>query len=607
MAEQLAVKGNELPVRNPSQVQGVLMLAVGLALAALLLVFVLPAVSRTRAVIDLIIDWRQGNERYILTFIVTILFWLVAIRIAYQSAWLILTGFKRLTMFFVPPGIPQNLTEPDSIGKLLRERVIATFQQIPPGVGAAVRMISPRLRFLTYWPSRHVASMMSTIKLWLVLLPVFIAPVIVMSLIPNSVWYDLGRALNISRLEIVYPFPWLLVLVVLLVVAVQVAATLAMTVSSPKADIFEQRTHVVNTGNPNNFFNFVLEKFDRMRAGNFQNRLYDQKQPLSANIKTGDTHNFDGLLALETQPWPVVKKFNAAAIVMGLGGAVLVLVGYVTALIVLTKYMHGSEYWALMAQGSTQQSFIEQGRYLAASLPGHLLILLAYLVAVHYGRDLLKLGMQLTELYLWESDLIGLKMTGTYTASKIGYGDGRGGQLHSSRASIQSDTHLVLTGARIVTESRPVGLTGGLEGPRYIVSATTPPDFQKRVEQFLNDIRTFKDSSGKLAGIDIRDEGFQEMADANIQLTPRQHAAGKAGELMAQRSLETAGPADLLPNDPAAVKAITDMPGSAASPEDFKECPDCAEMVRVKARKCRFCGHEFEADDQPPPSGSEAS
>jgi hypothetical protein len=29
----------------------------------------------------------------------------------------------------------------------------------------------------------------------------------------------------------------------------------------------------------------------------------------------------------------------------------------------------------------------------------------------------------------------------------------------------------------------------------------------------------------------------------------------------------------------------------------MKKCPDCAEMVLVEARKCRFCGFEFRSDD----------
>jgi hypothetical protein len=36
-------------------------------------------------------------------------------------------------------------------------------------------------------------------------------------------------------------------------------------------------------------------------------------------------------------------------------------------------------------------------------------------------------------------------------------------------------------------------------------------------------------------------------------------------------------------------------PTPQRSEPEFKTCPDCAEQVRYAARKCRFCGFEFEA------------
>lgn len=36
-------------------------------------------------------------------------------------------------------------------------------------------------------------------------------------------------------------------------------------------------------------------------------------------------------------------------------------------------------------------------------------------------------------------------------------------------------------------------------------------------------------------------------------------------------------------------------PPSAAAAAPHKPCPDCAEEVRAAARKCRFCGHMFDA------------
>ena len=56
----------------------------------------------------------------------------------------------------------------------------------------------------------------------------------------------------------------------------------------------------------------------------------------------------------------------------------------------------------------------------------------------------------------------------------------------------------------------------------------------------------------------------------------------------------------------AGVQALSgDQVGAAAAPPvststgDTKTCPRCAETVKAAALFCRFCGHEFEAEEEP--------
>ncbi len=38
---------------------------------------------------------------------------------------------------------------------------------------------------------------------------------------------------------------------------------------------------------------------------------------------------------------------------------------------------------------------------------------------------------------------------------------------------------------------------------------------------------------------------------------------------------------------------------AAGLPEPEKKCPQCGEMVKQEALKCRFCGEFFDANDRP--------
>jgi hypothetical protein len=252
--------------------------------------------------------------------------------------------------------------------------------------------------------------------------------------------------------------------------------------------------------------------------GSFQNRNYLENPPLNSTVKKGDTSTFKAAILTETQPVPVPNNMKLSATILALGGGVLLVEGYAF----LLGQLSG------LAQNFSASTRIAPHQVYTLADP--ILNFLAAWAAVNIGSTFLGRSYRFFNLFRWQSDVVYLDMQGTYTASKIGLGDGRGGQLHSSRVSLQSDTHLVTKGFRLISE------TVELEGNRTIVSATTPPNFEERIKRLVAEMHRFKDSSGKLASIDIHDESFSELASANAQLTKGNAAARAAGHISGARA-----------------------------------------------------------------------
>jgi ribosomal protein L40E len=193
-----------------------------------------------------------------------------------------------------------------------------------------------------------------------------------------------------------------------------------------------------------------------------------------------------------------------------------------------------------------------------------------------------EIAYDLHNTFRFHSDVFSVDLTGTYTASSIGIGDGRGGQLFSERVCVQSDTDAHVYCSRIITECY------SLDRQRYIVDSQSTDEFRKSIDHLRRAMSSFDDSGARVAGIDLSSGGLRQIVQANVQIDTMAKAPAPPPPVLES------------PRQPALPPAPAD-PSADASDQHTKVCPDCGEKIRAAARKCRFCGYRF---DQPDGSGT---
>ncbi len=572
MPNQFAVAGNRIDIKNPHQVHGAIELLLAVGLTGALLIFLPGGREATARAMGMLrhLDSMEPEQVSLLLF--TAGFWVLAFLCGMAAVKHLYKGFRNILSFYVPPNMPKSLTSPESINSLLEHRIISEFENPPSTLLRAARLISTRLRFLTKTPAAFVENTLNAIKYWLLVLPLLAVPAFALGFFQHYIPF---------RLE--YSLPWALFLVVAVTLGVRVATLFLLTSFTPEADVFERRSHVVEAGNPSSFFGFVRERLEPMRVEQFRNRIYLDQEPHVHNVKESDTNKYEGMIQVETQPLPLPHKASNAAIFLGFGGGAVKFMGYI---VLFMTFASGSSGFLDMSRNGLDLIFT----------------LLAGIMAIKVGSYFLRTARVISYRFLFKSNLISLQMKGTYTASKIGYGDGRFSQLYSNRVSIQSDSHLVVTGAQIISEST------GLDEPwatRVIISASTPPEYLNLVDGFIKSLHEYKDTASSLASINTQDESFLKIANANASLTMHQAAAREAGKASIAQGrgagikeiggeeavweLHAGRDAKQLPNGGGESE---DLPGAGA---DRIECPECAEYVKKNARKCRFCGYILRA------------
>ncbi len=551
----LPVTAHQLGLTSPKRAHGAALLALGLFLSVVLLV----------RVPDLVAEAQAGGLTSFDRLAVLLSRMLPAAAALVAALALLYRGAVAALAFFVPAGAPAHIRGQNQvITQLLVHRVIEDTYLRPTGlIQLVLSRLFPRIVYLTP-PFRPLVAGF--------LIPALLFPMAV------AVWVVTGV------------FPGWLLLCGFLTLAALTTAILVSRTGLPGIHIYQQRLQLTEAGNPADLFNHVRVCLDGLREGAFPNRVL-QEEPPQVGILASINH-FEAAARIETQPLPVTTArgiplnallLDVAAVVLGVFG------------------------WSLLLFTSAQPAPFPSREFLELNR-AYLFAVVAGLVTLESSRRLLRMAYCLYNTFRFRSDVIWLKFVGTYTASKIGLGDGRGGQFFSHRDRIQSDVLVELFATRVISEctvrqasaepepvhSATVG-EAALASPRYIVEAVLDPHLGHRLAYLIDHLRSFRDSSNTLADVRIAAPSVGEILGANLQLTAQTEAARVSG---AQRALGPPAPTQGSGVLPAPAQAAGPLPPQPAAqpqlvPVTVVPAPHAPPAVRIIA--CPRCGQHYRA------------
>ena len=196
------------------------------------------------------------------------------------------------------------------------------------------------------------------------------------------------------------------------------------------------------------------------------------------------------------------------------------------------------------------------------------------------GRRLLAAGGRVAGGFRYRSKLFLADLAGTFSRSQVRVGKARTDSIESENIVVRSEVGVTYFGAEVLSEA----LT--LDGTRDLLALEVTPDIKDDTARLAKAIHIWRDKGVRPVGVDLTSSAAQDIIQANIAVERAKTATTPAAL--------GGGPAE--PTLPRSAVRAELPPKPAETAGDTKVCPECAETVKAAAKKCRFCGYRFDAN-----------
>jgi hypothetical protein len=525
-----------------------------------------------------------ASRLYVLTFILFLLvLFPIMLRYIIRGLKWIVSGFSEIVTPWMPANIPDSFRDYAEVEKGFKDRSLSVYKPFDSFIsgifGGNSMFVTPARRNIVEENGKELknrvkrliysALALGAISLFFHWLPSDSA---------REFLYDADLEWMLSWINSHLPITTYLPFILLLILQGALALIEFISILTmiprfqPGTVAQEGIDHYRGFGHPDQIFSRLPDLAQGLRWEEFLNRV-DSTWGQRASAAIGDVGEFSGRLIIEQQPQPVDTMGDRPAYLMVFLGWFLLFAGMGLYLFLLLP---------------TQ---LQQLGFNLFYAPIYVLMMgLVASIAARSGERFVGYGRTILQAAQFRSLGILIQISGTLSRADIRIGKSVADSIESSNVVARSDFSARMWSADLISEA------SRLDAKRELLGLEQSDENQRWIHFFRDGIENLREEGVKPIGVDLQTKEVDEIIKANISVSALRSSAVEQAQLEVG---VTGNDTQLLLESGEGISSNREMPKQGllnSAIDEYKECPECAEMVRARAKKCRFCGYRFEEE-----------